>query len=209
MTAITEQEQHMSELRTAPATTAVTTRIPWHRIVMRWLVSFVGFPLGGLAATALVGRVDSLASAMAGGLVTGAVLGTVQAWALGPARPRAGAWVVATSAGLMTGLGLGAWLVDYQTGVGSLALEGAVSGALVGAAQAAAMLRRLGRLAYAWPVALSGIWAVGWVVTIAAGIQIGEQFTVFGASGAVVVTLLTSALPLLLNHRDHTETSAS
>ena len=56
----------------------------------------------------------------------------------------------------------------------------------------------LGRAALAWPAALAAIWAVGWAVTYAFGIQVDEQFTVFGSSGAVVVTALTAVLPLTL-----------
>ena len=46
--------------------------------------------------------------------------------------------------------------------------------------------------------ALAAIWAVGWAVTYAFGIQVDQQFTVFGSSGAVVVTALTAVLPLTL-----------
>ena len=98
------------------------------------------------------------------------------------------------------------WLVDYQSDIGSLVIQGLVSGALVGAAQAAVLLPRLGSIALVWPVALAGIWAVGWAVTTSAGIQVDEQFTVFGSSGALVVTLLTACLPVILNH---TEKSSS
>ena len=49
------------------------------------------------------------------------------------------------------------------------------------------------------PPALGAIWALGWTVTTAAGIGVEEQFTVFGASGAIVVTALTVVLPLMIN----------
>ena len=77
-------------------------------------------------------------------------------------------------------------------------VQGAVTGFAVGAAQAVVLAPRLGRVALAWPAALATIWAVGWAVTYAFGIQVDEQFTVFGSSGAVVVTALTAALPLTL-----------
>jgi len=38
-------------------------------------------------------------------------------------------------------------------------------------------------------------------VTYAAGIAVDEQFTVFGSSGAVVVTALTLVLPVVVNAR--------
>ena len=54
---------------------------------LRWLPTFVGFPLGGLAAELVAGPVDGIAPALAGGAITGAVLGAVQSWGLGPGRP--------------------------------------------------------------------------------------------------------------------------
>ena len=61
------------------------------------------------------------------------------------------------------------------------------------------MLRhRLGRLALAWPAALPIVWALGWFVTTSIGIAVDQQFIVFGASGALVVTALTAVLPLTL-----------
>ena len=47
----------------------------------------------------------------------------------------------------------------------------------------------------------TAIWAVGWAVTYAFGIQVDDQFTIFGSSGALVVTALTAALPLILTTR--------
>jgi hypothetical protein len=181
---------------TIPAPTATSTS--WPRIVGRWLVSFLGFPIGGYGAFLLVGPVDSLIPSLVGGLLTGAVLGAVQVWAFGRARPSTGRWIIATALGLMVGLGVGAAVVGYQTTLSALLLQGAVTGFAVGATQALVLAPRLGRVALAWPAALTVIWAVGWAVTYAFGIQVEEQFTVFGSSGAVVVTALTAALPLIL-----------
>jgi len=197
----------MSEISTTVAP-AVTTHRPWPRVALRWMISFLGFPLGGYLAFVLIGPVESFGAALGGGLLTGAVLGAVQVWSMGAASPRPTAWIAATGLGLMAGLGLGSWLVDYQSDIGSLMVQGLVSGALVGAAQAAVLLPRLGAIVLLWPVALGGIWAAGWAVTTSAGIQVEEQFTVFGSSGALVVALLTAVLPVVLNGH-HTEKSAS
>ena len=198
----------MTDLRTA-SPQPPTTRGAWRRSVLRWMVSFVGFPLGGLAAIILTGPVDGLTAALGGGLVTGAFLGAAQAWALGDLGPRPMAWVAATAGGLMTGLALGVSLVDYRTGLGDLVVQGAVCGAVVGLAQAAVLLPRLGRVALWWPVALAGIWAAGWATSTSIGIDVGEQFTTFGSSGAIVVTLLTAALPVLLGRSARTAGTAS
>lgn len=192
----------MSDLDTATHRVGTTPRPTRRRTVLRWLVSFTGFPLGGLAAIILIGPVDDLTSALAGGLVTGVILGAIQAWALGSARVQSAAWVAATAAGVMTGLALGASLVDFQTDLASLVVQGAVTGAAVGTAQAVVLLPRLGAPALSWPVFLAGVWAAGWAITTLGGIQVDDQFTVFGAYGAITATLLTAGLPLILDHHD-------
>jgi hypothetical protein len=163
------------------------------------MATFLGFPLAGLA-TLITGPVDTLAAALAGGLLTGAVLGAVQVWGLGDNRPPTASWIVATAVGLMSGLTLGASAVGFATNLGALVLQGALSGLLVGAAQGLVLIPRLGLLALVWPPALSVIWSAGWAVTTLAGIDVEQQFTVFGSSGALLVTSLTAALPLALNH---------
>ena len=74
------------------------------RTIARWMVTFLGFPAGGFAALLIVGPVDSLVTAAAGGLITGAILGAVQSFGLGRSGPRAWQWISATALGLMVGL---------------------------------------------------------------------------------------------------------
>ena len=38
------------------------------------------------------------------------------------------------------------------------------------------------------------MWALGWIVTTLAGIPVEEQFTIFGASGAVTFSALSGIL---------------
>jgi len=178
-------------------TTSVRTK-PQTRSVLRWLLSFAGFPLGGLAAMILVGPIDSTAAALLGGLLTGAVLGVVQAWALRLDRVQAVRWIAATAVGSGTGLAVGATLVGFGTALPQLAVQGAVGGALVGVTQAVVLYRRTGAAAAVWPVYLALAWALGWTVTASIGVQVAEQFTVFGSAGALVVAALTSVLPLAL-----------
>ena len=103
------------------STTATVTRSST-RTVLRWLVSFTGFPLGGLAAMLFVGPADAVLPALAGGLVTGAVLGAVQAWALRLDRATALAWAAATALGLAAGLALGGSAVSFGTTIGALTM---------------------------------------------------------------------------------------
>ncbi len=188
----------------APTTSRRWTAAIPLRDAVRWMLTFAGFPIGSVLARALVGPVDGPWPALLGGLVNGVVLGALQAWALGPRRPSAVTWALATGVGLGVGLLLGAGAVDYATDTGSLVLQGAICGVMVGLGQAAVLVGRLGPASAAWPVLLGAAWALGWAITAAAGVQVEEQFTVFGSSGAVVVTGLTLLLPIAL-HRTRQE----
>jgi hypothetical protein len=46
--------------------------------------------------------------------------------------------------------------------------------------------------------AMPALWALGWTVTTLAGIRVGEQFTVFGSTGALTVSALLGLLLQLL-----------
>lgn len=195
----------MSQLSTAQPR---ISRLSTGRTVARWMVSFVGFPLGGLAAMVLSGPVDSPLAATLGGLLTGAVLGSAQSLALRFDRRALLAWTLATAAGLATGLAVGASVIDFRTGLGDLVLQGAICGLAVGTAQSLLLVRRTGPLAFLWPAYLAAAWSVGWAVTTSIGVQVEDQFTVFGSAGAVTVTLLTAVLPVLLHTRSLTEKSS-
>jgi len=191
-------------MHTLETTRRAPGRPSWRRAAVRWIVTFAGFPAGGLTAMLLVGPVDTVATALAGGLITGAILGAAQAWGLGRSGPGALRWTAATAAGLAIGLGIGATCVGFRTSLAVLVVQGAVCGLAVGTAQALALRRGLGlgRIAFAWPAALAAIWALGWAITCAAGIAVNEQFTVFGSSGAAAVTVLTLILPIRLSTRE-------
>jgi len=179
----------------------------WRRSALRWLPTFLGFPLGGLVAEHLSGPVDGFGAAVIGGAITGVILGAVQSWGLGTNGPPTRAWIAATGTGLAVGLGVGAATVGYGTSMGDLVVQGAICGLAVGAAQGAVLRARIGRLALAWAPTLSALWALGWAVTTASGIDVERQYTVFGSSGALLVTAATAALPIVLATR--TATSAS
>lgn len=191
----------MSQLSTAPSRTARPSTV---RTVARWMVSFLGFPLGGFTAWIISGPVDSMTAAIIGGLLTGTVLGVAQALAM---RFDLVTWVLATAAGLAAGLAVGASVVDFRTGLGDLVVQGAISGLGVGVAQSLVLVRRSGPIAYLWPAYLAVAWSIGWAVTTSAGIKVDEQFTVFGAAGAITVAFLAAVLPVLLN-RSLTEKSS-
>lgn len=173
----------------------------WRPVANRlgaWPVAIlVGFPIAGLLADLAVNGVDSAGSALAGGLIAGAVAGAAQWFAL--RRWVSWLWIPATSIGMAAGLTAGGALVDYGIDRGDLLLMGAVTGAGVGVLQALVLARTGVSDAFWWAVANPPAWALGWLVTsyvISANVK--EQFTNFGAGGALVFGLLTWVLLAVL-----------
>jgi hypothetical protein len=160
---------------------------PW----WRWLLTALAFPPAGLVAHAIVGPVDSASSAILAGLVAGAGIGTVQ-WVLLRHRGVGVGWVPATAVGLSAGLAVGASIVSFRTDVTSLAVMGAVSGLGMGGAQGA-MLRDAKRM-LVWSLATAALWALGWPITVAFGIDVEEQWVNFGASGCLTFAFLQSMI---------------
>lgn len=162
------------------------------RTWLLWTAGFLAFPIAGLAGTAAAGRVDSSMAALLGGAVSGLVLGAGQALAsrrrLDPRR-----WIPATGVGMAIGLLLGAAVVDYGTSLADLALMGALTGLALGPAQALALPRRA-RRRWLWAAAVPALWALGWTVTTLGQIHVEEQFTIFGAYGAVTFSALSGLL---------------
>jgi hypothetical protein len=91
------------------------------------------------------------------------------------------------------GLLLGATAVDYETKLADLALMGALTGIILGAAQAVALPQRT-RLRWLWAAAMPALWALGWTATTLGGISVDQQFTVFGAYGALTFASLSGVL---------------
>ena len=100
-----------------------------------------------------------------------------------------------SAGGYAVGLAAGAALVGYETDLGALALMGLVSGAALGAAQGLVLARQGRRaLALPWALAMPALFSLGWSVASVTGIGVDDQFTVFGAGGALVFTLLSGLL---------------
>ncbi|MEU4295554.1 hypothetical protein AB0E63_45670 [Kribbella sp. NPDC026596] len=173
-----------------------------------WTAGFLFFPLAGLAGTAVGGRVDGPIAALLGGLVAGLVLGAGQALVSGRRLdPRL--WIPATGIGMGGGLLLGASAVGYGTSLGELAVMGALTGVVLGVAQTLALPRQI-HLRWAWAAAMPVLWALGWTVTTLGGISVDNQFTIFGAYGAVTFSALSGVLlHYLLPHRGTTDPTSA
>jgi hypothetical protein len=184
---------------TSPAVSATVSRPR----VWAWpLAAVLGFPIGGYAANIVVGAVDSVGAAIAGGLIAGAVIGAAQWLALRQFVPWL--WIAATSLGMGVGLAVGAAVVDYGIDRGELMLMGAITGLAAGGLQAL-VLARQGFTGAAWWVAANPpTWAVAWLVSsYVISANIDERFTNFGASGTLLYALVTGLLLGWMFRRTH------
>jgi hypothetical protein len=165
------------------------------KLVFSWIgLALAAFPIAGYAGWGVGGHVDAVGPALIGGVITGAGIGLVQ-WLfirrdLGMS---AVPWIAATSVALAGGLALGAAVVGYETSAGQLAIMGAISGAPVGIAQGF-LLRDRFSLWHVWTLAMPALFAVAWLTSESIGVDVSNQFTVFGASGSIVFGLFSGLL---------------
>jgi hypothetical protein len=155
----------------------------------------VAFPVAGLIGWKISGPVDAVGAALVGGALTGAGLGAVQWWAANGTFGRPAAWIGSSAVGYAGGLAVGAAVVGYDTDIGALAVMGLISGAALGIAQGLVLARQGDtRLAAAWATAMPVLLALGWCASSAIGVSVEDQFTVFGAAGAIVFMLLSGVV---------------
>jgi len=120
-----------------------------------WTAGFLAFPVAGIASTAVAGRVDSPLAALSGGAFAGLVIGAGHAL-VSRRRPDPRRWIPASAVGMSLGLLLGAAAVGYRTSLARLALMGAVTGIVLGAAQTLA-LPVAARRRWVWAAAFSAL----------------------------------------------------
>jgi hypothetical protein len=169
-----------------------TARPLFWRSWLIWMLGFLALPIGGFAASVIVGHIDSPRAAVIGGAIAGLVVGAGQALA---SRGRLDWrwWIPATTIGMALGLLLGAAAVGYRSSLPDLVIMGALTGVPLGIAQTIALPRRA-RLRWVWAAAMPSLWALGWTVTTVAGIAVSDQFAIFGAFGALSFTALSGVL---------------
>jgi hypothetical protein len=183
-----------SAVASAVSTSVRTPRMNGVRIVFSWIgISLLAFPLFGLVGWIVGGHVDGVLPALIGGALTGAGIGLAQWLWLRRDLDVGLEWVPATAIALAAGLTMGAAAVGYETDAGSLAIMGAISGAAVGIAQGA-LLRTRFSLWLVWMIGMPIMWSIGWLVTEAGGINVSNQFTVFGAYGSIAFGTLSGLL---------------
>lgn len=181
-------------------TTASLSRSGW-AFWAGWALAFVGFPLGGLAARALVGDVDTPLEGVVAGATTGAVIGALQ-WLAARRRLAPSPWWIAVSSlGLAGGLGLGILIVGTETGSPALQWRALITGLVLGAAQGWA-LRRRPKASILWAIVVALGWVLGWTITAAVGVDLELDWSVFGSTGAWSFQLVTGLALLWLLRRE-------
>jgi hypothetical protein len=158
-----------------------------------WGAAFLGFPIGGAAATLLVGPIDTVGGAAIGGAVAGAVIGAAQWLVLRRRLPLSVLWVPVTAGGMALGLALAHVVLGDGTTTLPLLLRGLIVGAVIGAVQAA-LLRRVLPIPTIWAAVVAVGWALAWPVSAAIGLDLTLKWAVFGASGALAFQLATGLM---------------
>ena len=158
-----------------------------------WFVAtLLAFPFAGIAARVVLRPVDPTWTAVSAGAIAGALKGTAQ-WLVLRRNGADARWIAATAAGLAVGLGAAFAVFGYGTPVGDMAVVGAVIGLGIGIAQWW-ILRDLVGDSIVWIPASAAVWALGWTVSTAIGVDPDDRWAVPGLSGAAMVTLLSAAL---------------
>jgi hypothetical protein len=170
------------------------------RRILRWIPTFLAFPLSGLVAILVVGSTSGALAALLAGAVVGTVLGLAQWLALRASGVGRG-WWLATAVAVPVGTVVGTVLTASSTATPDLVVRGLITGLVVGAAQAAALRAPLLRAA-GWALVTSAAWGLGWLITANVIVDTERGYVVFGASGAITATVLTGlCLPLVLRQR--------
>lgn len=155
---------------------------------LRWVPTFLGFPLGGWLAMQVAGSVTVPLTAAAAGAIAGALIGAAQWLALG--RDTGWRWLAASIVGMGAGSALAAVVTSAGTTTPALVASGFITGAVVGAAQGFALRRGLPTAAL-WTATVGVSWALGWLVTANVIVDAARGYIIFGSSGALAVTVVT------------------
>ena len=164
------------------------------KIALRFVPTLLAFPIGGEIVALTIGSVRTNADALIGGAIVGIVLGALQFWALKPLNVNA-TWVLSSAISLSIGSFIAALITGLETTSSSLAMQGLISGALVGVGQG--LVQKLSKTSIAiWTSSVSLTWALAWIVTSKVIIDVEYGYAIFGSSGALVATsILTLFIP--------------
>jgi len=160
-------------------------------LIGRWLLAFLGFPIGGGVTYLVVGGVDDPLKGLAGGAIAGAFIGGAQWLALRRTKQADPSWIAITSVGLAVGVGLSTAIFGTANDTITITNRAAVTGVILAAAQAY-IIQRKGGAPLIWALVVALAYTIAWPVTrlvIQENARMG--FVVFGSSGAILFQLIT------------------
>ena len=163
--------------------------VPWSFWVT-WILAFLAFPIGGLAAASIVGPVTDARRGALAGAVTGTVLGLIQWLVLKEQRHILVTWIPITALGMAFGLGLSVWWFGNAMDDDFLIWRAAFTGLCVGVGQWL-ILRQVLPGAEVWILVVSLAWTLGWYLTRRIGVDLRPKWSVFGAAGAITFQVVT------------------
>lgn len=172
------------------------------RIFAEWMLTFVGFPIGGIAALSFVGPMQGTVTAALGGALAGALVGASQFLILRRHLAMGIGWILATISGLALGNTVGVVLTGGGTEIGDLAVVGLAAGVAVGLAQWS-VLREYLWLSGLWPPVVALSWPLAWTATWGIGMNVSLGYPVFDPVGGLVFTALTGGTLLLMARRSN------
>jgi hypothetical protein len=170
---------------------------------LRWIPTFLAFPLAGWLAMLVVGPNRSPLTALAVGAIAGAVVGAAQWLALG--RLVDWRWAVGTVAAVAGGSLISMVAVGSPVTPAAATVTGLITGTVVGVVQGLVLrssLRGRARIVLIWTATVGTSWAAAWLITSTVIVDLERGHAVFGASGAIVATVVTGiVLRLILGRR--------
>lgn len=156
-----------------------------------WLLTFLGMPIGGGLARLIVGPADSPVRGLMAGVIAGVIIGLAQWLVLRQARPIGPVWIAVTAAGLGFGFAIAQALIGNGMTATDVALRGLICGVLIAALQWL-ILRDALPNAWIWAVVVAVGWPLAWTITRAIGVDLSQNWVVFGASGAIAFAIVTA-----------------
>lgn len=109
-------------------------------LLLRWIPTFLAFPIGGLLAKLIFGSANSAAKSVGGGLIVGLVVGLIQYAALNK-YGISNSWIAATALALVIAALINSYTFSFKFDSASLAGSGLVAGLILGIAQSLSQTR--------------------------------------------------------------------
>lgn len=156
-------------------------------ILLRWIPTFLAFPIGGLLAKLILGSANSVMKSVGGGLVVGIVVGLFQFYALKKYGVST-SWVIATAIAVTVAALINSYAFSFKFDTTSLVGSGLVAGLLVGLGQALSQTKEA-KFILLWTVCTTIAWSIAWFITSKVIVDPEAQYHVYGSSGALLTTI--------------------